>query len=251
MNVLDLFSGISGFSLGLEWAGRHGARTKYFETVAFCEQDIKCRKLLKKLWPDKKIYIDVETLTYERLKRDGIPAIDVITGGFPCQDISLAGPRRGINAARSGLWREFARLIGEIRPRYAIIENVSALRSKGLEKVLCDLAAIGYDAEWHCIPASAIGAYHQRDRIWIISNSNSKRCEELWWTGTKNKTFFDPIECLGFWQTKPPVCGVAHGFPGRVDRLKQLGNSIVPQIAEMIGKVIMEMENGKTYRIDK
>lgn len=107
------------------------------------------------MWPGKKIYIDVETLTYERLKRDGIPAIDVITGGFPCQDISLAGPGGGINAARSGLWREFARLIGEIRPRYAIIENVSALRSKGLEKVLCDLAAIGYDAEWHCIPASA------------------------------------------------------------------------------------------------
>src|SRR5688572_4450644 len=160
MNVLDLFSGIGGFSLGLERAG--------MRTVAFCEIDPFCRRVLAKHWPGVPCYDDVRSLTAERLAADGIAA-DVICGGFPCQDISVAGKGLGLEGVRSGLWSEYARLIGEIRPRFVIVENVSALLSRGLGRVLGDLAALGYDAEWHCIPASAVGAPHIRDRIWIIA----------------------------------------------------------------------------------
>ena len=163
MNVLDLFSGIGGFSLGLERCG--------FKTVAFCEVDKKAQLVLQKHWPGVPIYGDIRELTYERLKADKIQPIDIICGGFPCQDISLAGKGAGIEGKRSGLWAEFARIIGEILPAFAIIENVAALRykGKGLYRVLGDLAEIGYSAEWHCIPACAVGAPHQRDRIWIIA----------------------------------------------------------------------------------
>ena len=160
MKVLDLFSGIGGFSLGLERAG--------METVAFCEIEDYPRKVLAKHWPDVPIYSDIRELTSERLRSDGIIGIDVITAGFPCQDISTAGKGAGIEGERSGLWSEIARLAGELRPRYIILENVSALLSRGLDKVLGDLAEIGYDAEWHCIPASHLGAPHRRDRWWCV-----------------------------------------------------------------------------------
>lgn len=158
--VLDLFSGIGGFSLGLE-------RTGGFKTVAFCEIDPFCRKVLNKHWPNVPIYEDVRTLTAERLSADGI-GVDVICGGFPCQDISVAGKGAGIEGERSGLWSEYARIIGELRPRYVIVENVAALLGRGLDKVLGDLAALGFSSVWHCIPASAVGAPHRRDRLWLI-----------------------------------------------------------------------------------
>src|SRR5262249_38070938 len=175
MNVLDLFSGIGGFSLGLERAG--------MRTVAFCEIDPYCRAVLRKHWPDVPVFRDVRTLTAETLAdaisntireqsrwwhgpggtgapfivNDGAIGIDVICGGFPCQDISVAGKRAGIDGERSGLWSEFARIIGEVRPRYVIVENVAALLGRGLSRVLGDLASLGYDAAWNCIPASAVG----------------------------------------------------------------------------------------------
>ena len=163
--VLDLFSGIGGFSLGLE-------RTGGFETVAFCEIEEFPRKVLNKHWPDVPIYEDVRNVTAERLRADGIIP-DIITGGFPCQDISVAGNQAGIGeGTRSGLWSECARLLGDIRPRYAIFENVTALLSgdngRWFEQVLWDISQVGYDAEWHCISASELGAYHHRDRVWII-----------------------------------------------------------------------------------
>ena len=164
MKVLDLFAGIGGFTIGLEKAG--------FETVAFCEIEPYAQKVLKKNWPEVPIYDDVRTITAERLVSDGI-RVDVITGGFPCQDISVAGNQAGIaDGTRSGLWSECARLIGELRPRYAIFENVTNLlngeRGDWFKRVLWDISAIGYDAEWHCIPASELGAHHHRDRVWII-----------------------------------------------------------------------------------
>ena len=168
LKVLDLFSGIGGFSLGLE-------RTGGFKTVAFCEIDPFCRKVLAKHWPDVPQYDDVRTLTADALSRDGI-AVDVICGGFPCQDISTAGKQAGIAADRSGLWFEYLRLIGEIRPRYVIVENVSNLLRGPSERpgewfgiVLGGLAALGYDALWESIPASAVGAPHIRDRVWLIA----------------------------------------------------------------------------------
>ena len=169
MQVLDLFSGIGGFSLGLEKAG--------METVAFCEIEDYPRKVLEKHWPGIPIYKDVTKLNKKVLDDDGI-TVDVICGGFPCQDLSVAGKQKGIEAERSGLWGEFSRLIGEIRPRYAIVENVTNLlsgdRGGWFGRLLGDLAEIGYDAEWHCIRASDIGARHHRDRVWIVAYP---RCE--------------------------------------------------------------------------
>lgn len=154
MKVLDLFSGIGGFSLGLERAG--------FETVAFVENNDACHRVLKKHWSDVPIYKDIKDVSFKQ------GFADVICGGFPCQDISLAGKGEGLNGERSGLWFEFHRLIKEIKPKYIIAENVAALRTRGLDKVLWSLNEVGYDAEWHCLPASAFGAPHYRDRVWII-----------------------------------------------------------------------------------
>ena len=168
LRVLDLFSGIGGFSLGLERATLPGAAINGFETVAFCEIEEFPRRVLAKHWPEVPCYEDVRTLTAERLAADGI-AVDVICGGFPCQDISFAGRGEGLAGGRSGLFYEIARLIGELEPRYVILENVAALLSRGLGDVLGTLASLGYDAGWHCIPASAVGAPYRRDRIWIVA----------------------------------------------------------------------------------
>ena len=321
LKVLDLFSGIGGFSLGLE-------RTGGFETVAFCEIEPFPRAVLKEHWPDVPCYEDVRTLTADQLRSDGI-AVDVICGGFPCQDISYAGGGAGLEGARSGLWSEIARLVSELRPQYVIVENVSALLSRGLGRVLGDLAEIGYDAEWHCIPASAVGAPHIRDRIWIIAypqhsdtdsagphrtpiyqyisaelrNQQEREfgsiCEDVADAKsftkreqtdetdakpeggeTRNQfggggslvadTAFmlrdggelygqhrqSKVSKLGDssgktnvadrprgrnhdWRTEPDVGRVANGVPFRVDRLKGLGNAVVPQIPEILGRAIL------------
>ena len=144
MKVLDLFSGIGGFALGLEAAG--------LETAAFCEIDPYAQKVLKKNWPGVPIYDDVRRITADRLVSDGV-GVDVITGGFPCQDISTAGRQAGIDGERSGLWSECSRLLGDIRPRYAIFENVTNLLTGDggdwFKRVLWDISTVGYDAEWH------------------------------------------------------------------------------------------------------
>ena len=172
LTVLDLFSGIGGFSLGL-------SKTGGFRTEAFCEIESYPQQVLKKHWPGVPVYDDIQELTSERLVSDGIPAIDVITGGFPCQDISNAGEQVGIEGSRSGLWGEYARLIGEIRPRYAVVENVSALlsgdRGGWFGTVLSDLAGIGYDARWSCISAADCGAPHLRNRVWLLSFPNGSQ----------------------------------------------------------------------------
>ncbi len=189
LRVLDLFSGIGGFSLGLE-------RTGGFETVAFCEIEAFPRKVLAKHWPNVPCYPDVRELTAERLAADGI-AVDVICGGFPCQDISAAGKGAGLAGERSGLFYEVARLVGELGPQYVILENVSALLYRGLDAVLGALAEIGYDAEWHCIPASAIGAPHRRDRIWVIAypQSNGQSISTSW---NKDRNTFEAAK-VGVW----------------------------------------------------
>jgi DNA (cytosine-5)-methyltransferase 1 len=280
LRVLDLFSGIGGFSLGLE-------RTGGFETVAFCEIDPFCRKVLAKHWPNVRQYEDVRELTADRLAADGI-AVDVITGGFPCQDISTAGRQAGIaEGTRSGLWSEIARLAGELRPRFVIVENVANLLSGPSGKpggwfgrVLGDLAALRYDAEWHCIPASYIGAPHRRDRIWVVAYASSVQCDgshvhsrsnsqsadaasqprdgradvadtdrqglEGWgldWVGSGEWPAGKGVRSIpGEWLPEPNVGRVAHGVPRRVDRLRSLGNAVVPQIPELIGRAILAAE---------
>ena len=268
MRVLDLFSGIGGFSLGLERAG--------MRTVQFVEIDPFCRAVLAQHWPDVPCHDDIRTFH--------APAgfADVICGGFPCQDISLAGAGAGLAGERSGLWSEYARLIGEARPRYVIVENVSALLSRGLGDVLGDLAALGYDAEWHCIPASAVGAPHRRDRIWIVAYPYQHVGVERWPRDAEQGTggrdadrsliravmadaIGERLEGLqqsgpatapayrsgdgrdtGWWRTEPDVGRVADGVPARVDRLRSLGNAVVPQIPEIIGRAIMSAAGSDT-----
>ena len=161
LRVLDLFSGLGGFSLGLE-------KTGGFETVAFCEIEDYPRHVLAKHWPKVPCYHDVRELSAARLAADGI-AVDVICGGFPCQDISHAGFGAGLAGERSGLWREYARLIGEIRPQFVIVENVAALLDRGMDTVCGDLAELRYDAEWSTVSACSMGAPHMRQRVFIVA----------------------------------------------------------------------------------
>lgn len=162
LRVLDLFSGIGGFSLGLE-------RTGGFETVAFCEMKPHAQAVLAKNFPGVPCHDDVTTYEFNEGEAD------VITAGFPCQDLSFAGAGAGLSGSRSGLYREVIRAIRVVRPVRAVLENVAALLSRGLGTVLGDLAEIGYDAEWHCIPASSVGAPHRRDRIWIVANPRGEQ----------------------------------------------------------------------------
>ena len=159
LRVGDLFSGIGGFSLGLE-------RTGGFKTQWFVEIDPYCQRVLAKHWPAVTRYGDIRAVDWSTVE-----PVDLLCGGFPCQDISLAGKGAGLAGERSGLWFEYAKAIEVLKPRYVLIENVSALRSRGLDQVLGSLAALGYDAEWHCIPACAVGAPHRRDRVWIVAHS--------------------------------------------------------------------------------
>ena len=258
MRVLDLFSGIGGFSLGLQRAG--------METVAFCEYDKKCRQVLKKHWPDVPQYEDVRTLTKEQLDTDGITDIGLICGGYPCQPFSTAGKRQG-EADDRALWKEYFRLVKEIRPTWVIAENVAGHISMGIDNVLADLEGEDYAIQTFVIPACAVGAYHRRDRVWIIANANFRRgCGE---NGSRRRenvadalhsrlqrrqetehitvsrkkqnkllTRCDQRSKPGNWLSEPAVGRVANGISGRVDRLKQLGNAVVPQIPEMIGNLI-------------
>lgn len=231
MKILDLFSGVGGFSVGLEKAG--------METVAFCEIDKKAKLVLQKHWPSVPIFEDVE-----KLKGEDVGTVDVICGGFPCQDLSTAGTGKGLAGARSGLWFEFQRLINEIKPKYAIIENVSVLRSRGLETVLRSLAEIGYDAQWHCISAASIGAPHQRDRVWIIAYPNVSLSKGRSLSSRIHEEHAIVVS-KDWWKSSSCLHRVDDGVPKRVDRLKQLGNAVVPLIPELIGRAIMKVENDR------
>ena len=162
---LDLFSGIGGFSLGLEATGG-------FETVAFCDIEEFPRKVLQKHWPGVKQYEDIKELNYEKLKADGLLPIDIITGGYPCQPFSIAGRKKGEKDPRH-LWPEYFRLIKELRPTWVIGENVSGHIKLGLDTVLENLESEGYSVRTFSISAASIGANHQRERIWIVANTNS------------------------------------------------------------------------------
>lgn len=242
LRVLDLFSGIGGFSLGLERAKLEGAEYDGFETVAFCEIEKFPQKVLAKHWPNVPCYHDVRELTGARCGR-----IDIITAGFPCQDISLSGRGEGITGERSGLWSEVARLVGELRPKFIILENSPALLVRGFDVVLSDLASLGYDAQWHCIPAAYVGAAHLRDRIWIMAYSMQvgELAANDWqmdWKILYQAEWPEVADATGrhaAWAPEPNVARVANGIPGIVDRRSALGNAVVPQIPELIGNAIL------------
>lgn len=164
MKVLDLFSGIGGFSLGLEASG--------FETAAFCEYDQEAQKVLRKNWPDVPIFSDVRTLTKQELHDNGIQNIGLICGGYPCQPFSVAGERRGAEDDRH-LWPEMFRLVQELRPTWVIGENVAGHINMGLDEVLADLETEGYTTRTFVIPAVAVDAHHRRDRVWTVAHTSS------------------------------------------------------------------------------
>ena len=328
LRVLDLFSGIGCMSLGLD-------RTGGFQTTAFCEIELFPAAVFAQHWPGIPNLEDVTTAEF------GEGMADVVVGGFPCQDVSDAGLRAGLSGERSGLYRELVRAIRVVRPKYAIVENVAALLNRGMGTVLGDMAEIGYDLEWDCVPAAVVGAPHERDRVWIVAHANSEhrrpgtgrqdgekagdgiepnasvdvayandqgqhgvsvdaemgRSSQLCSGGKTSNTpslgcgssrtrrppdsfarvrdearrnAADPygarlafgqslgrntpeqrtpaqrsVERAGqqsVWPSEPALLGVDDECANRVDRVKALGNSLVPKIPELIGRAILEAQ---------
>jgi len=343
LRVGSLFSGIGGLELGLEMTG-------HFETVWQVEIDKYARKILAKHWPDVRRHDDVRTFPTDDCDWD----CDVICGGFPCQDLSYAGKGAGLHGQRSGLFYELARVVREVGPRYVILENVAALLTRGMGDVLGTMASLGYDCQWHCIPAAYVGAPHIRDRVFILADakcartghestsasrqkrqsadahesasirqedgsfmpkgfessspypsndfyannvfiladSNNPRdrtsqCSNKQQRSTsvkkwKKQSFNRPSGCgendthtnniqrkkriqeqisqqrnlqgkpgrmgerLGRqWAVEPNVGRVANGVPRRMDRLRCLGNAVVPQVAQVVGQILWEVHCGQ------
>jgi DNA (cytosine-5)-methyltransferase 1 len=268
LTVGDLFSGIGGFSLAARWMN--------WRTIWFSEIDPYCQQVLAQHWPGVPQLGDITQIDWSTVERP-----DVLCGGFPCQDISNAGKRAGIGGARSGLWSEYARAIRDLRPRYVVVENSAALLGRGLGRVLGDLAALGYDAEWHCIPASAVGADHLRDRIWIIAHPNGTGDQSLDFIGREPRQSEVGEDAAHHHSARPsrrvqagahcedagdfrpwlrsaldtapafpgldgagaPVLGRGeNGIPHRVDRMHAIGNAVVPQIPHVIFRCIEARE---------
>jgi DNA (cytosine-5)-methyltransferase 1 len=243
LTLLDLFSGIGGFSYAAE------RLVKGFKTIAFCEADRACQRVLAKHWPSTLIFPDVRTLTAQDILPLCPTGLDVITAGFPCQDLSIAGKQAGYDGERSVLFYEIIRLAREFRPRFILLENVRNLLSHQdgttFQETLFQIAKAGYDAEWAVIPASDVGACHRRERIWIIAsspNANNARLQgqrpecELPESSRQGASPWLHSGAMlspewGSYLSKPVLCRGDDGLSNRVDRLKQLGNSIVPQVA--------------------
>ena len=252
LRLLDTFSGIGGFSLAAEHL------VGGYETVAFVEREPFCQSVLRKHWPNVPIYDDITTFTPER------GSADVVCGGFPCQDISTAGKQAGIKeGTRSGLFYKLMRVICLVRPQFVILENVAAILANGLDTVLGELAQAGFDAEWACIPASAVGACHQRDRWWLVAYPQGQQCHDREPANPERQTRAttklgdsygsDAADSrstrLGRsqrpqWRIAQQLCSDWGGYisqpvlrrgddglSNRVDRLKALGNAVVPQVA--------------------
>ncbi len=232
IRILDLFSGIGGFSLGLE-------RTGKFRTEAFCEINPYCRKILHKHWPEVPVYEDITTARFEE-------SVDLVTAGFPCQDISFAGKGAGLSAPRSGLYWNVLRTLCMVGRKRLLLENVAGLLVRGLCTVLGSLAQIGYDTQWHCIPASAVGAPHRRDRIWIAADPDSIRPQRIKRQNvTEENGLLEGLPALlrsrkRQWNELPTpgICRSNDGIPNRSHRLKALGNTIVPDIPELLGHAV-------------
>ena len=231
------------------------------------EIDDYARRVLAKHWPDVRRHDDVRTFPPEPIEEW---KVDVICGGFPCQDISYAGKGAGLAGERSGLFYELARVVRVLGPRIVVLENVAALLTRGLDAVLGTLASLGYDAEWECLPAAAFGAPHIRDRVFILAYAAGERCRKAWERGEQqaerarfsgevladSQSFgsgerqeysrrtwidFDSFERRRHrWEIEPELGRVANGIPHRAHRLRGLGNAVVPQVAEYVGRCIMQ-----------
>jgi len=294
MKVLDLFSGIGGFSLGLEWAG--------MSTIAMCEKDPHCRKILAKHWPDLPIHEDIRNLDGQEFAG----TIDVVCGGFPCQPFSVAGTRRGKDDDRH-LWPEMLRVIQEVKPRWVIGENVFGFLNMALDDVQSDLEREHYEVRKFVLPAVAVDAKHRRDRVFVIAyrdpaladthsewqlqqarteqevggwssnsgqkdgvggvaNANDKRIqgctkprghEEIGQESndqhvgrcSRGSFKLSNTERQACWLPEPDVGRMAHGVSNRVDRLKGLGNAVVPQLIQAIGEIVIKADR-EIYNVE-
>lgn len=271
MRVLDLFAGIGGISLGFERAG--------MKTVAFCEIDPACQRVLRHHWPDVVCYPDVTKLCRRIMDcqpetEDGevwCPRcqmefgdcdcvgtdafidthgpVDVVAGGFPCQPFSVNGKRKGQDDDRN-LWPEFIRVVRELDPSWVVAENVPGAVGHILDRILADLDDAGYESLPLLVPAHLYGADHRRDRLFVIAHTARFGVEGLRTQGFEIAHAlagpFLPVRArYGFWEVEPDVRRTADGVSGRVDRLRMLGNSVTPPVAEAIGRVIMAMEGRK------
>lgn len=249
MTFGSLFSGIGGMDLGLERAGM------------VCKWQVEinpfCRGVLAKHWPEVPKYGDITEIAGDELE-----FVDLIAGGFPCQDVSLAGLRRGVGSGtRSGLYADMLRIVCFLRPRFLLVENVPGLlipirsgEPAPISRVCGDLAEIGYDSEWAIIPAAGFGAPHSRERVMLVAHSNSLndfdiRCPHTgweksedfqWWSGRLDE--LGPEHGIERRGSYSEIVRAFHGIPGRVDRLRGLGNAVVPQVAEWIGRRILASE---------
>jgi len=250
VNELALFAGAGGGILGGKLLG--------WRTVCAVEWEpypasILCARQNDGLLPPFPIWDDVQTF-------DGKPwrgIVDVISGGFPCQDISAAGRGGGIEGERSGMWREMARIIGEVRPKYAFIENSPMLTIRGLGTVLADLAQMGFDAEWGMLGADSVGLPHRRQRIWVLASDTSNEYVER---RSKEKVLGQP-RLQGFIHNgmgknehglrsilSPGLCRAFNGLPGQVDRIKAIGNAQVPRVAASAWQILMDRIDGYEQR---
>jgi DNA (cytosine-5)-methyltransferase 1 len=233
----SLFAGIGGFDLGFERAG--------LECKWQVEIDPYCRLVLEKHWPHVRRHDDVRTFPPTDADQW---RVDVICGGFPCQDISNAGKRAGINGEQSGLWGEMFRVVCDLRPQFVIVENVAALLDRGMARVFGDLAQGGFDAEWSLLSACSMGAPHTRQRVFIVAYPNGDRLEGRKREFLKSKSESDWLStiCDGSarrgWVELPHAvfCRSVDGISNRVDRTNSLGNAVVPQVAEWIGRRLIE-----------
>lgn len=256
LTIGSLFSGIGGLELGLEMAG--------LGPVVFqVEIDPFCRSILTKHWPEASRHDDVRTVGAHSL-----PYVDVLCGGFPCQDISKANRRAvGIAGPRSGLWSEFFRIAGELRPRFVVVENVAALLGRGLDRVLADLAAIGMDAIWFPLSVADVGGPHLRERIFVVAyvdplgqrrgrqgqhpqrlhgqtrhdaaplRQRPLRHDPPLHQGPPRPPPWPPHST-----TRPDMVRVPHGLPARVDRIAAIGNAVSPHVAEVVGHVVRQLD---------
>lgn len=279
MNVLSLFSGVGGIDLGLERLG--------CKTIGHSEIDPYSRKVMAVRFPESADLGNITTLEMT-LDEDGqdiavkqketeqawvLPAPDIVCGGFPCQDVSAAWAGPGVRGGeRSGLWREYARIVGSVRPRIVLVENVPNLSRRGLDIVLGDLATLGYDAEWDCVPASAVGASHERFRMFIVAYPNSAGLEEQRRAGTDaqeypaaqrngsvlaaRKTSHPTVEAR-VWPSpisdprafESRLDRVTDRLSHRVDRLRCLGNAVVPQVAEHVGRIALSRMSERVKKV--
>lgn len=244
LNILSLFAGIGGLDLGLERAGM---------TVAGqVEIDPFCRRVLARHWPEVPRHDDVRTCV-EWWRREPRPAVHVVAGGFPCQPVSTAGRRHAQKDPR-WLWPPMAAVVAALRPTWVVIENVPGLLKRGISYVLSDLAGCGYRFRVGTLSACSVGAPHPRSRVFIVAHAKSLGCES--WRGRPGapecgEVGTTPVdvgridaERPSWWSDEPDVDRVAYGVPGGVERRRSLGNAVVPQVAEHIGRLIAAADRG-------